>query len=159
MDVDVRVLAEHEVAVLAALEPAGRDFSVGMWAAQQRGESVLLVAWVADVPVGQGQLTLGREPELRNLQVATVARGHGVGTTIVRAAERHARAAGAMALSVGVADDNPRARALYERLGYAGTGIRSTTTYAFVDDAGVRRTATETDEMLRRVLADDASEP
>lgn len=152
MDVDVRVLAEHEVAVLAALEPAGRDFAVGMWAAQEREESVLLVAWAGDVPVGQGQLTSGVEPELRNLQVATVARGHGVGTTIVRAAEARARAAGAVALSVGVADDNPRARALYERLGYVGTGIRTTTTYDFVDDAGVRRTATETDETLRRAL-------
>lgn len=154
MDVDVRVLAEHEVAVLAADEPQGRDFAVGMWAAQQRGESVLLVAWVEAVPVGHGQLTSGAEPELRNLHVATTARGHGIGTALVRAAESHARVAGAVALSVGVADDNPRARALYERLGYAGTGIRSTTTYEFVDDAGVRRTATETDETLRRDLAE-----
>lgn len=154
MDVDVRVLAEHEVAVLAALEPQGRDFAVGMWAAQQRGESVLLVAWVEAVPVGHGQLTSGAGPELRNLHVATTARGHGIGTALVRAVESHARVAGAIALSVGVADDNPRARALYERLGYAGTGIRSTTTYEFVDDAGVRRTATETDETLRRDLTE-----
>ncbi|SDH64972.1 Acetyltransferase (GNAT) family protein [Agrococcus jejuensis] len=152
MGVDVRVLVEHEVAVLAALEPTGRDFAIGMWAAQQRGESVLLVAWVDDVPVGHGQLTTGVDPELRNLHVAAVARGHGVGTAIVHAAEGHARAAGAASLAVGVADDNPRARALYERLGYVGTGIRSTTTYDYVDDAGARRTATETDETLRRAL-------
>lgn len=158
MEVDVRVLAQHEVAVLAADEPPGRDFVVAMWAAQQRGESTLLVAWTDDVPLGHGQLTSGVEPELRNLQVDAVARGRGVGTAIVRVAEAAARAAGATTLSVGVADDNPRARALYERLGYVGTGIRSTTTYAYVDDAGVRRTATETDETLRRALADDMTE-
>lgn len=152
MDVDVRVLAEHEVAALAALEPAGRDFTAGMWAAQQRGESVLLVAWADDAALGHGQLTAGDEPELRNLHVHAASRGRGVGTAIVRAAEAAARAAGAAALSVGVADDNPRARELYERLGYVGTGIRSTTTYAYVDDAGVRRTATEVDELLRREL-------
>ena len=152
MDVDVRVLAEHEVAALAALEPAGRDFTAGMWAAQQRQESVLLVAWAGGAALGHGQLTVADEPELRNLHVHATARGRGVGTAIVRAAEAAARAAGAAALSVGVADDNPRARELYERLGYVGTGIRSTTTYAYVDDAGVRRTATEVDELLRRDL-------
>jgi ribosomal protein S18 acetylase RimI-like enzyme len=51
-------------------------------------------------------------------------------------------------LTVGVALDNPRARALYERLGYRGTGELATTTYAYVDDAGVTREATETDERL-----------
>ncbi len=41
-----------------------------------------------------------------------------------------------------------RAAALYERLGYVHTGAVTTTTYEYVDDLGVTRTATETDEDL-----------
>ena len=55
-------------------------------------------------------------------------------------------------VEIGVAVDNPRARALYERLGYVGTGRTSTVTYEYVDDAGIRRTATETSEQLRKLL-------
>ncbi|GAA2170649.1 hypothetical protein GCM10009846_01790 [Agrococcus versicolor] len=150
--VEIRALAEAEVAVLSSAEPPGRGFAAAAWAAQQRGESTLLVAWEGGTALGHGQLTRAVEPELRNLHVSQAARGRGVGTALVRAAERAAREAGAATLAVGVGDDNPRARALYERLGYVGTGIRSTTTYDYVDDAGVRRTATETDELLRVAL-------
>ena len=48
--------------------------------------------------------------------------------------------------------DNPDARRLYQRLGYAPTGELSTVTYEYVDAEGVARTATETDEMLVKVL-------
>ncbi|MBN9224317.1 MAG: acetyltransferase [Microbacterium sp. SCN 70-27] len=53
---------------------------------------------------------------------------------------------------MGVGVDNPRARALYERLGYVATGRFSTTTYDFMDASGATRTATETDELLVKEL-------
>jgi alkanesulfonate monooxygenase SsuD/methylene tetrahydromethanopterin reductase-like flavin-dependent oxidoreductase (luciferase family) len=55
-------------------------------------------------------------------------------------------------MEVGVGLDNPRARALYERLGYVGTGEQQTVTYEYVDDDGSRRTATENSEQLVRRL-------
>jgi ribosomal protein S18 acetylase RimI-like enzyme len=45
-------------------------------------------------------------------------RGFGIGTRLIEEAERRIRARGIRWSVVGVEDDNPRARALYERLGY-----------------------------------------
>jgi GNAT superfamily N-acetyltransferase len=144
--VEVRALAASEVGRLEQGEPPGRGFARAMWAAQEAGGSTLLVAWDGDRPVGSGQLDLrGDVPELRNLGVDEAERGRGIGTAIVRAAEERV---GSGRLTVRVALDNPRARALYERLGYHGTGELTTTTYVYVDDAGVTRQATETDETL-----------
>jgi GNAT superfamily N-acetyltransferase len=148
--IEVRALAASEVGRLERDEPPGRGFARAMWALQEAGGSTLLVAWDGDRPVGAGQLDLrGDVPELRNLQVDAAERGRGIGTAIIRAAEERV-APGRLAVGVGL--DNPRARALYERLGYRGTGETTTTTYAYVDDAGVTRQATETDETLARDL-------
>jgi GNAT superfamily N-acetyltransferase len=144
--IEVRALAASEVGRLERDEPPGRGFARAMWAAQEAGGSTLLVAWDGDRPVGSGQLDLrGDVTQLRNLGVDEAERGRGIGTAIMRAAEERV---GSGRLTVRVALDNPRARALYERLGYRGTGELTTTTYAYVDDAGVTRQATETDETL-----------
>ena len=148
--VAVRALAASEVARLEGAEPPGRGFARAMWELQETGDSVLLVAWDGDRHLGAGQLDLrGTDPELRNLHVDPTVRGRGVGTAIIRAAE--ARVAPGR-LAVGVASDNPRARALYERLGYRGTGELTTSAYEYVDDSGRTRQATETDERLVREL-------
>ncbi|RIJ59540.1 GNAT family N-acetyltransferase [Clavibacter phaseoli] len=148
--IEVRALAAAEVGRLERDEPPGRGFARAMWALQEAGGSTLLVAWDGDRPVGAGQLDLrGDVPELRNLRVDAAERGRGIGTAIIRAAEERI-APGRLAVGVGL--DNPRARALYGRLGYRGTGETTTTTYAYVDDAGVTRQATETDERLARDL-------
>jgi GNAT superfamily N-acetyltransferase len=150
--IEVRALQASEVGRLLLLEPPGRGFARAMWALQEAGGSTLLVAWDGDRPLGSGQLDLrGDVPELRNLQVDEAARGRGVGTAIVCATEERIGPGGR--LTVGVALDNPRARVLYERLGYRGTGEMTTTSYAYVDDAGLTRQATETDEKLVKHLA------
>jgi ribosomal protein S18 acetylase RimI-like enzyme len=46
----------------------------------------------------------------------------GIGTIMVRAAEQRIRARGLRRAELGVEDSNPRARALYERLGYRAFG-------------------------------------
>jgi ribosomal protein S18 acetylase RimI-like enzyme len=149
--VEVRALAASEVERLEREEPPGRGLVRAMWAAQEAGGSVLLVAWDGDRHLGAGQLDLrGEVPELRNLHVDGAARGQGVGTALIRAAERLVGVGGRLRVGVGL--DNPRARALYERLGYRGTGEITTTSYSYVDDEGAARKATETDETLARDL-------
>ncbi|GAA3902667.1 GNAT family N-acetyltransferase [Microbacterium invictum] len=149
-DVEVRRLAEAEIERIEADEPPGQGFVRAMWEQQQSGYSVLLVAWEGDRCVGSGQLVSTSHAELKNLNVVATHRGLGVGSALIAAAE--ARVAGGGQLAVGVAEDNPRARALYERLGYVGTGELSTVTYEYVDADGVRRTATEVDETLVKVI-------
>jgi ribosomal protein S18 acetylase RimI-like enzyme len=46
----------------------------------------------------------------------------GIGTILVRAAEQRIRARGLRRAEMGVENSNPRARALYERLGYRAFG-------------------------------------
>lgn len=152
----MRRATEADARALAAHEPPGADVAASHLRAQERGEAIFLVAVAersdAEERLGSGVLVLGEVPELRHLHVLPQARGAGVGSALTAAAEQEARALGATEIAMGVGDDNPRARALYERLGYLATGRISTTTYEYVDDDGVRRTATETDEELRKPL-------
>jgi ribosomal protein S18 acetylase RimI-like enzyme len=46
----------------------------------------------------------------------------GIGTILINAAEQRVRARGLQRVELGVEDSNPRARALYERLGYRAYG-------------------------------------
>jgi ribosomal protein S18 acetylase RimI-like enzyme len=58
-----------------------------------------------------------------DLWVAPAARGHGLGTALLRAAAAHAAALwGCAFLRLAVHDDNPRARALYSGLGFEPSG-------------------------------------
>jgi GNAT superfamily N-acetyltransferase len=59
------------------------------------------VAWIYDIEVGDTE------------------RGRGVGTAALEAAETFVRTLGARAIALNVFGHNPRARALYEAVGYA----------------------------------------
>jgi GNAT superfamily N-acetyltransferase len=106
----------------ADLEPlvavfGSRDFFGDCLARQRRGDGVLLVAWRDGRPVGDVFLARdpADEPEVRRLLPGVPQLGHlevdgrlwrrGIGTALIRAGE-----------------DNPGARRLYERLGYADWG-------------------------------------
>lgn len=54
-----------------------------------------------------------------NLGVREPWRGRGIGRALVLGAQARARALGRTVLALDVADDNPRARALYESLGFS----------------------------------------
>ena len=111
-----------------------RHYFTDHLARQQRGDGVLLVAWLDDRPVGDGFLagTAAEEPELRrhlpgvprleHLEVLEPLWRRGIGTALIRAAEDAARRLGHERLVLAVGIDNPGARRLYERLGYADWG-------------------------------------
>ncbi len=87
-------------------------------AADGRGMGLVVVG-TDDSPLAYGQFTLWPTcAEISDLVVAESLRGQGVGTALIQALVKRARTKGAKAFEIGVALDNPRAAALYRRLGF-----------------------------------------
>src|SRR5579859_1449295 len=94
---------------------------------QRSGHRLMLLADVNDYPVGQVFIQLdspdnfwhtGRRGYLYSLRVIEPLRGHGIGTALIREAERLLMQDGYHTTSIAAAKDNPDARRLYQRLGY-----------------------------------------
>lgn len=149
LGVRVHRCAGADVEAITATEHAGARIAERMFARQERGESIYLIAWIDGVPVGQGEVVFEPLRELRSLHVVATHRRRGIGTAIILAAEEASREAGE--LSVGVGLDNSGARRLYGRLGYRATGEVSTTRYRYVDADGEHE-VTETDERMTKRL-------
>lgn len=62
-------------------------------------------------------------PEIYRLEVLEQHRSGGIGQRIIEALEDEARARSYRAISLGVGHENPRAYALYQRLGYQNTSL------------------------------------
>lgn len=85
------------------------------------GEVVYIVAHVRGRPVGHLGVDLIRVRDAAHLWqfgVLPALQSHGIGTAMVAYAEHAAAAHGFRIAEIGAETDNPRARALYERLGY-----------------------------------------
>jgi GNAT superfamily N-acetyltransferase len=134
-------------------------------AKQHAGGGALLVAWLDGRPVGdvfldrdpaeepQVRRWLPGVPRLDHLEVLAPLQRRGIGTALLRAGEATARALGHRWVALGVGLDNPDARRLYERLGYADWGHGSiVATYQDRDRDGPPVTITETIDMLVKPL-------
>ena len=85
------------------------------------------LAWCGGDPVGSICLSdlLAEDPDEANvfgMWVDPSVRGRSVGARLVQAALEQAREDGKKRVVLHVVDSNPRARRLYERLGFAATG-------------------------------------
>ena len=134
---EIKPLAEDEIPLLDThLDPerlAGRH---GERFAQQRdGRLTYLIAWLDGVPIGH---TMARWEgttdafvaerisgcaHIEDLFVMPELRSRGIGARILAHAEGLAVERGFARIGLAVGVDNPRARALYEWLGYADAGF------------------------------------
>ncbi len=76
-------------------------------------------------PVAIGRIDYARSPgagTLEQLAVHGALQSCGIGTVLIQAAEQRMRTRGLRRAELAVEESNPRARALYERLGYASYG-------------------------------------
>ena len=88
-------------------------------AVQGRGLGIVVVGDRADDLRAYGQLTLWtRAAEISDLMVVPAYRSHGIGTAMIQYLVRAAREMQAVNAEIGVATSNPRALALYRRLGF-----------------------------------------
>lgn len=127
----IRSIRREDLRAIAAALPAAPyrthadDFD---W--QRTGAVTELIAWDASTPVGSGFIhwsgprdasiaeAVSDCPEIFRLEVLDEHRSKGFGAALVRELEALARARGFLRVGLGVGIANPRARALYERLGY-----------------------------------------
>ena len=156
----------EDVAALESAMPAGTAHATH-YAMSLAGARSYVLAWLGAEPVGTAVVlwagfheqsnreALPGVPEICSVHVAEQARGRGIGTALITRAERRIAARGFPRAGIGVADDNPRALALYARLGYTGTGLRTTGTYPWTDVGGKSHEATETDAALVKDLERD----
>jgi GNAT superfamily N-acetyltransferase len=161
---EVRPASDADLATLVAVL-GERHWFTDRLARQQRGGGVVLVAWLEGRPVGEVFLECepAKEPEVRrqlpgvprldHLEVAGLFQGRGIGTALIRAAEDSARQLGHERIALGVGLDNPKARRLYERLGYADWG-HGTVVGSWVEhpDDGPPVTLSEVCDMLVKRL-------
>lgn len=100
-----------------------REIIHDAFARQERGENVMLVAVANGSPVGQAWIDLAVRADegvglLWAVRVHPLLQGLGLGARLLQAAERALAERGVGFAEIGVEKDNPRARALYERVGY-----------------------------------------
>jgi ribosomal protein S18 acetylase RimI-like enzyme len=106
--------ATHLAAIARALERA------------RLGEVEYLAACPPSaLPMGLGAIDYAKTTgagTIWMLEVHPALQSCGIGTILIQAAEQRIRDRGLPRAELGVEDSNPRARALYERLGYAAYG-------------------------------------
>jgi ribosomal protein S18 acetylase RimI-like enzyme len=121
---------------------------------RERDETELLVAVANGFPVGRLGIDFARRPGkalLWSFAVIPNLQSLGIGTALIHAAEAVASERGVTTVEIDVGKDNPRAQALYERLGYAVVGEEQGT-WSYVDDAGNKVVVIDDDWVLRKTL-------
>ena len=134
---EIRPLQKGEIPLLDAHldveRLAGRHDE--RFAQQQDGRLTYLIAWLGGIPIGHTMVRwtgttdafvaerISECAHVEDLFVMPEHRSRGIGARILGYGERMAIERGFTQIGLAVGTDNPRARALYERLGYVDTGF------------------------------------
>ena len=121
----------------------------------ERGEVAYLAVFPpAGLPVALGGVDYTLNPDagtLWQLAVHGALQSCGIGTLLIAAAEQRIRVRGLHLAELAVEESNPRARALYERLGYAACGRKPEAWDERAEDGSVRRYETMCTQMRKEL--------
>ena len=123
----IRDLTAEDLPSCPWLAPAAYLASVaqGLECARRGEADYLAVCPPSGLPVALGGIIYSQTPgtgRLRHLEVHAALHSCGIGTLLIQAVEQRIRARGLHRAELKVEECNPRARALYERLGYVACG-------------------------------------
>lgn len=119
------------------------------WRSHQAGDVCVLIADWNDFPIGQiaihwrGKPTHPHIPDLQSLRVLGAFGRMGIGSRLLECAERVVASRDFDQLSLAVGTKNPRARALYERLGYQPIGEQYDDEWHYIGARGEQCSACE----------------
>ncbi|MEQ7128033.1 GNAT family N-acetyltransferase [Actinopolymorpha sp. B11F2] len=102
----------------------------------------LVVCSPVGLPVAKGAVNYDEKPEagvIWTLSVRTELRSLGIGSVLIAAAEDRIRARGLRRAEISAEENNPRARALYERLGYVAYGREPASWDSEAEDGTIQR--------------------
>jgi ribosomal protein S18 acetylase RimI-like enzyme len=130
--IDIRSMSAADAETMQKMMPAGVPaYWPERFVDQAKKLLVVLIAWEGDVPIGHLVLRWKPEmaetvrppnrPHLSNIGVRPDRQSQGVGSRLMGEAEALAVSRGYRSLGLSVGVDNPRAKRLYERLGYVDT--------------------------------------
>ena len=120
------------------------------WGNHRDEKVFVLVAALRDFPIGQvaihwhGKKSHPHIPDVQSFRVFAAFRGTGIGTHLLNCCENFVAARDHQRLSLSVAIENVKARALYERLGYSVISSSYEDHWEYTDACGERRLVTET---------------
>lgn len=150
-NIEIRTCRESDIELLERVFPSGKnnEWHLQRLKNQQNGDSTYLIAFLEGQPVGHLDLLwkpvgndkrnkyLSGHPEINALVVVPDLQSQGIGSKLIGVAEELVGEKGIQQACIGVATNNPRARALYERLGYNdwGQGICEDS-FVWIDDEG-----------------------
>ena len=164
----IRECTQRDLDILEAAYPShGQSrFHQQRYLRQERGDSTYLTLWDDEgSSIGSGEImwTGAKEPEVREripncpeLNGLTVwppeRRSRGIGTQMIEHAVQLVQQRGFTKVGLGVDDDNPRAAALYLRLGFVETEVRYLDRWTAIDDTGTPRHFADPCRFLTRSL-------
>lgn len=129
MDLTIRTATNDDLPILVG-ELGQEPYFLERLARQHQQRGRLFIASVSNIPVGDVYVSLedADEPEVRqhlpqvaliqHLEVRSEQRNRGIGTALIAEAEQFLFRHGHLRVSLGVALDNPKAAAWYQRQGY-----------------------------------------
>ncbi len=131
MNIEIKKIRDKDIKLLEKRLPrGGPEKHLKRLKEQQKGNSIYLIAWHKDMPVGHaflkfyGRVKIKNVPDIEDIFVSSKYRGKGIGSQLIKKAEALAKQQGYSKIGLGVGVENKEAISLYQRMGYRDSRVK-----------------------------------